>query len=565
MKLRIRICSMNMLLALLVSAAGVWAAHYILKQVESDILAQTATLLSRYDSQKELAPVLEQVRSVRQLSQEPALMMWAKDSANQALQQHVSQLLTRYRSTMAETRLHLVLDASMVTSTTFPLVQNVSFHHASLAPLQAQDRPYLLAGQNEPASAHLITNIESDTALLRVRSLIQAGKQPVGFVETQTNLATLTGMSPEKNVNGVTTLWVDNQNSIRHNQERTQITNRLNNFPRVLLAAGMNRESIAQMRQVMEKQRNGQEPSSLLLHYQQPAALVALNYIADLDWHQINVINSSQFPALQRLYPFYWLLIGVVWSFCFLVCLSNERLVNRPLAELNGAMRRFWQRRSSQALHFVDKPNTEIGQLMTSAEQYSQAILEAGRQVEHQVAERTSVLDQLSTSDPLTLLLNKRGMEAELRAESARARREQGAFGLVWVDISHYQTLQASLGSKGVEEVLRHVAHSIQLSIREYDAACRWGENEFLILVRNDSEQSLRALAERLSQQCEQPLQLTCQNQVLLISLSIGATLVAEDTDIKEALARADGALYFAKQDPKQNIHIWQACDTDVA
>jgi diguanylate cyclase (GGDEF)-like protein len=202
---------------------------------------------------------------------------------------------------------------------------------------------------------------------------------------------------------------------------------------------------------------------------------------------------------------------------------------------------------------------------MTSAEQYSQAILEAGRQVEHQVAERTSVLDQLSTSDPLTLLLNKRGMEAELRAESARARREQGAFGLVWVDISHYQTLQASLGSKSVEEVLRHVAHSIQLSIREYDAACRWGENEFLILVRNDSEQSLRALAERLSQQCEQPLQLTGQNQVLLISLSIGATLVAEDTDIKEALARADGALYFAKQDPKQNIHIWQACDTDVA
>lgn len=501
---------MNVVIALLLSLVGLCAMRYLLERVEENILAQTSGMLSRYDHRSVLEPIFRQVHAVRQLVQEPALLMWAKDVSNLPMQQRVSELLRRFHTGAGDSRMHVVLDTHLLKTTLKTWPQNVSFHNASLIPMQRSEAPALWAENESDVSVHILRGVALLPPTLRIRSLIVADGQTLGFVDTQMNLRKLSTLVTAEPVNGITTLLVDEEGHtllmkpFQQAQERGEAT--LDALS-LILSPQLGSEPLRQIKRAMQQQRRGQEPASLLLQYEHPASAVALRYIPELDWHELNVLNVRDLPVLAAFQNLYWIMLVAIWGSCLLVCLFGDWLVMCPLSRMYSAMRDFGDNPiRSQPLRFVGKPPLEIGSMMTMIETYTQAIANIGTEVEHQVAERTSMLAQLATSDPLTLLLNQRGMESELRSELARARREQRTFGLLWVEVCHYYRLQTSLGRQAGESILRHVAKSIQLTIREYDSACHWGENEFLILVHSDGVQSLRTLAARLCRQCEVPL-----------------------------------------------------------
>ncbi|WP_242535993.1 GGDEF domain-containing protein [Vibrio sp. Vb2880] len=294
--------------------------------------------------------------------------------------------------------------------------------------------------------------------------------------------------------------------------------------------------------------------------------MVALNYLPELDWFELNILQAKHMPVLQHLNAFYWLLMAIIWGMSFLWAFTMDTVFIHPIRRIHRKMFGFVQSQASSQLPLVSHQSTsEIRQIMTMTEHCHRMVFEAKQQVETQVAERTLALNRLSTVDPLTQLLNRRGMDTELRAELARCRRECRVFGLLWVEVGQFQSIQSSLGREAAESVLHHVVNIIQLNIREYDAACRWGDNEFQILVRNDSAQSLQSLAERLCKQCEVPVHIPAINTSLIVPLSVGGTLVSNENDINDVLAKADSALYFAKQDARQNIHIWRSESTGAA
>ncbi|MDF2691722.1 MAG: domain/GGDEF domain protein, partial [Labilithrix sp.] len=105
---------------------------------------------------------------------------------------------------------------------------------------------------------------------------------------------------------------------------------------------------------------------------------------------------------------------------------------------------------------------------------------------------------EYSAHDPLTGLYNRRFFERRLREESAHAKRHKRPFSLILVDIDHFKLVNDTYGHEDGDRVLCHVAELLGGSLREDDIACRFGGEEFVILLRATPGPAARVVANRL-------------------------------------------------------------------
>jgi diguanylate cyclase (GGDEF)-like protein len=164
-------------------------------------------------------------------------------------------------------------------------------------------------------------------------------------------------------------------------------------------------------------------------------------------------------------------------------------------------------------------------------------------ELESKVLERTQALEQQARTDALTGLLNRHGMHQALGNESQRALRQGTRFGLIWLDIDNFKTLNDDLGHGAGDQALMRVAQLLKSSIRPYDMAARWGGDEFLVLLSPCDEQALRGTGERIRLAIEQE----SGPEMSGLTVSVGGSLAAPGEEIDAVLQRADDALYKAK------------------
>jgi len=112
-------------------------------------------------------------------------------------------------------------------------------------------------------------------------------------------------------------------------------------------------------------------------------------------------------------------------------------------------------------------------------------------------AARAAAVDA-ATHDPLTGLFNRRHMEDTLKREEARARRGGEAIGIIMLDIDHFKKLNDLHGHDAGDQVLRAFAESVKKQIREEDIACRYGGEEFTVIMPGASVPIAAARAELL-------------------------------------------------------------------
>lgn len=101
---------------------------------------------------------------------------------------------------------------------------------------------------------------------------------------------------------------------------------------------------------------------------------------------------------------------------------------------------------------------------------------------------------KLALNDALTGALNRHGLRERLFVDLAQKRKPMG---LVLIDIDHFKAVNDLRGHDGGDEVLRHVAQAMRVCVREGDLVCRWGGEEFLVIVMGGSLDASAALAER--------------------------------------------------------------------
>ncbi len=158
--------------------------------------------------------------------------------------------------------------------------------------------------------------------------------------------------------------------------------------------------------------------------------------------------------------------------------------------------------------------------------------------------------------DPLTGLFNRRYMEEALQREASRAERNTSSVGIMMVDVDHFKVFNDTHGHEAGDGVLQQLGALLQRSIRGGDIACRYGGEEFLLILPDTSLEITECRAQGLvSQVSDFPI--TLRNGSFHITISIGiAALPNHGTSAHNAVSAADIALYQAKQNGRDQAVV---------
>ena len=193
--------------------------------------------------------------------------------------------------------------------------------------------------------------------------------------------------------------------------------------------------------------------------------------------------------------------------------------------------------------------NEEIQRLKDELEKLKQELEEAKHTIKIKEIERDAILaqaDEVSHTDALTYLPNRRQVIKRLQIEAHRADRYETPLSISMMDIDHFKNINDSYGHTVGDVVLLELANTLRDGIRKSDMVGRYGGEEFLIVLPNTVLQRASDLAARLCKKVrEREIDL---GEKVHITVSIG---VAEykhgEENWQKLLSRADMALYKAK------------------
>ncbi len=166
---------------------------------------------------------------------------------------------------------------------------------------------------------------------------------------------------------------------------------------------------------------------------------------------------------------------------------------------------------------------------------------------------------QLSITDPLTGIANRRAFQRAFTAMYERARRRSGSFSLIICDIDLFKRVNDTYGHPFGDQVIQQVAGQLNDVVRTGDLAARIGGEEFTILLEDTGLSGALDVAERLRKKVEK-LGLFFQGEAVPVTISAGVAAFPQNTDQQEKLFNyADQALYHAKEGGRNRSVCWHS------
>ena len=156
--------------------------------------------------------------------------------------------------------------------------------------------------------------------------------------------------------------------------------------------------------------------------------------------------------------------------------------------------------------------------------------------------------DEVSHTDPLTLLANRKQIIADLQRQVMSSERYQEPFSISMLDFDHFKKINDTFGHSAGDEVLRFVALQLRDHVRSPDIVGRCGGEEFLVLLPNST---IKAASEQAGRLCElvRSTPIISGRHVIHMTISIGiAQYRIHQENWEQLLERADQALYQAKK-----------------
>lgn len=190
-----------------------------------------------------------------------------------------------------------------------------------------------------------------------------------------------------------------------------------------------------------------------------------------------------------------------------------------------------------------------------------QRIVERTVELEKEITQRKKAeeaLRQEAIRDPLTSLFNRRFMEESLAREVRRAKRKGTSLIVVMIDFDHFKKFNDTYGHDAGDEILRAFGSLLKTKIREADIACRYGGEEFTLILPDVSLNDAHRRMEEL--QGEIKIQTIRYKGIALsgFTLSMGISISPEHGETAEILLKkADNALYRAKDAGRDRIVIY--------
>jgi diguanylate cyclase (GGDEF)-like protein len=164
---------------------------------------------------------------------------------------------------------------------------------------------------------------------------------------------------------------------------------------------------------------------------------------------------------------------------------------------------------------------------------------------------------EASLVDPLTGCATRAEGERRFEAELRRAHRAGTSLAVLMLDLDHFKSINDLFGHKAGDAVLSAVGDTLLTTLRASDVRCRWGGEEFLLVLPDSNVERAQRAADKLRRRIAST-PVGADDRIVNVTASIGVTLShPNETDIQQLTARADAAMYEAKRLGRNCVSIW--------
>jgi diguanylate cyclase (GGDEF)-like protein len=172
-------------------------------------------------------------------------------------------------------------------------------------------------------------------------------------------------------------------------------------------------------------------------------------------------------------------------------------------------------------------------------------------------------MSQLAITDPLTRIMNRRGVTVSLLDAMAQAERYSTPLSVAMGDVDHFKRINDKHGHEAGDKVLVQIASVLSDALRMPDKVGRYGGEEFLVVFPHTTLAQARKIAERMRGEVQKAA-VDIGEVRQEVTISLGVTQFQKGEDLEQLLSRADKALYDAKSGGR-NLVVAQKADRAVA
>ncbi len=411
---------------------------------------------------------------------------------------------------------------------------------------------YDLIRQKRDIHINVNPDIELGITKLWIDVLIRDGNDILGIVGTGLDLTEFLNNVVEEGDPGVTSLFVDHSGAIQLHRNKDFIdfgsVSNKSGTQKTIDLIFKNPDDQKAVYAEMKRLEAGQKKVGIsFVHVHGRRQLAGIVYLPEIDWHEITLIDLGTLLPLSHFSTIILVYVITLLAALILFNFTLNRLVLSPLGQLDRAMAHIREGKDPSSQVNQDSIG-EVGRLIRHFLVMARAVLESRRDLEQKVKDRTADLERLAQIDPLTELLNRRGITEHMDVNIVRARRENRPMGILWLDIDWFKEINDKHGHSVGDEALKAVARIIRTEIRPYDIAARWGGDEFLVLLQPADTHTLKVMGERICKAVaghdlfpEDPA------KSVSLGVSIGGCLSTQSRNLGSLLNNADQALYEAK------------------
>ncbi len=171
-------------------------------------------------------------------------------------------------------------------------------------------------------------------------------------------------------------------------------------------------------------------------------------------------------------------------------------------------------------------------------------------------------LARVAITDPLTGVGNRRHFDEILETELKRNNRSRTPLALLMIDIDHFKRVNDSIGHQAGDRILKIVAETLRVNIRSYDTLCRFGGEEFAIIMPDTTAGQASSVAERIRREIAA---INSQGNYgefpLTVSIGLRPVREAEIVDAAQLVAEVDQTMYRAKKGGRNLVETFRAVE----
>ena len=537
---------------MLLGGAGVWfAGQKIVLDIVEEWSVRYFSTQVKLEEERSLQPLIREVALARQFADSQILRDWSRDPDNTEKKQRALAEMEAFRQNFADQSFFVAL------------LDSGDYYHNNAANEFAgaeyrytlhRENPddswfYSIIDQNRDIHLNVNPDVQLGVTKLWIDILMRADDRILGVVGTGLDLSQYIDHIATTNEPGISNMLFDHQGAIQISHDLNQIDfNSIakNESEQKTIWQLMDTERDKQaVRQAMDNsQQNPGKVSSLYLTHSDKQYLTGIIYLPEIDWYVMTLQDVDQLVPLNTFSDLIILAAVTLVIFLLLFNLAFNRHILRPVEDLDHAISEL--RDTGRITPLPEHKTGETGRLMRHFNNMALQITRHQQELEERVQQRTQELEKLTQTDPLTGLLNRRGMLLPLPRHMNRLEREDKNFGILWIDMDNFKDVNDRFGHAIGDRALEATADAIRTHLRLYDYAARWGGDEFLVLVKAPDEDVLHQLGQRLCYVLSHT-ELPLENASVGLSASIGGCFVRQGSSLNTVLAAGDKALYQAK------------------